>query len=353
VKAVLWPYKFADMKADWRIPMLWVVGALQRHGVEVRRHPDFKCAGLEGLPLYDHRTDNPCDIAIYNHSDDSELVGKVLKARVSWHFKPTGPTPAHTTLDALGYGPFSSIGYECPPYRDVPLEEVKRFYETQVAGWVKARATKWGDRFKFENTGPAEKDYHLVLGQCGGDSVVTRMDFGDYWLRMQQVIREILRVDTVRPVVVKLHPYTDGTAAKDTRFSDRKAQWLRALDPRVRVYTGKANIHAFIQGARDVFLANSGSGFEAMMHVRPIIAWGHPEYHWIAYDLRLLADVRYSLHLDRWWCPECEAQFLTWYYTRYCFSDAEGAERRVKELLAQVPGQPKPAEPVAVEGAPC
>ena len=142
MKAVLWPYKFRHMLDTWRRQMVWIVNALQSFGVEVKRHSDFGCCGLEELPLYDHNTDNPCDIGIYNHASQAEIIGKVLKSSAKWFMKPTVPDADHTTLDRLGYGPFSSITYTRPPFDQVTDAEVSDFFRNEVAGWMESRSTK-------------------------------------------------------------------------------------------------------------------------------------------------------------------------------------------------------------------
>ena len=171
-----------------------------------------------------------------------------------------------------------------------------------------------------------------MLGQCDGDEVVTRHDFGSYVTKLEQVVRELARVDPERDIVVKLHPYMDGEFAKDNVFSNSIKQKLSVISPKVRVYTGKSNIHNFIRNARCVLMANSGAGFEALMHHKPIIAWGFPEYHHVCYDLRHLASLMQAIKLD-WHDPKKSDQFLCWYMEKYCFYDLPSCERRVKELL--------------------
>ena len=333
MKAVLWPYQYRDMRETWHRQMCWIVAALRHHGVEVRRHADFRCRGLEDVQVYSPAADNPADICIYNHTDWSVLTGNVLRARANWFFKPTVPDEVHATLDMLGYGPYSSIGYWRPPFLRVGDEEVGRFFANEVAGWIKSRVTKWGTEKLAGMRVPEDlQDYNLVLGQCAGDTVVTKMDFGDYVSRLYAVVRELRRVDPDRQTVVKLHPWMNGRDGEETPgFAEGVATRLGALG--ARVFTGKSNVHAFIERARVVLLANSGAGFEAMMHRKPIIAWGSPEYRWIAYDLRHLCDMRRALTLD-WFKPACQDKFLCWYLAHYCFYDQESAVRRVGELLS-------------------
>jgi len=331
MKAVIWGYKFSDMRESWRKQITWMVNSLQKNGVIVRPHSNFKCKGLN-LPLYDFAKDHDADICIYNHADISCLIGDVLKVKRNWFFKPTAPDEFHTTLDELGYGPYSSITYKKPDFENVAEDEVKWFFDTKVKRWLDTKITKWGNRFKNETQEIEERDYHLVLGQCGGDEVVTRHDFGHYFTKLEQIIRELVRIDSKRWIIVKLHPYTDGKDVTTTTFSEGLKHRLEVMGPAVKVFIGKSNIHNFIKNAYCVYLANSGAGFEAMMHHKPIIAWGFPEYHWVTYDLRHLADLNEAIKL-KWFDKYKQDKFLYWYMEKYCFYNQKTADRRVKELL--------------------
>jgi len=334
MKAVLWPYRFTHMRDTWRPQTVWIVDALKKCGVTVKRHPDFGCCGLEELPVYDPETDNPADIGIYNHANQSEIIGNVLKTSANWFMKPTVPDEYHTTLDTLGYGPFSFITYNPPPLERVKQENVNTFFRKEVAHWLEKRSTKWGKQFESKDAECPHEDYHLVIGQCGGDSVVTKMDFGHYFTKLGQICAELARVDT-RPVVVKLHPYVDGKDGNTTAMTDYLKGKLEGIHTRVHVYGGRTNIHPFLDRARDVVLANSGAGFEAMMHHKPIIAWGFPEYHWVTYDLRHLCEMGFAISL-KWFDREQQDRYLYWYMRHYCFWNQPTAYRRVKELLACV-----------------
>lgn len=330
MKAVIWGYKYADFCTSWKLQLHWMINALKTSGVDVCIHSDMKVENLAHIPKYDSEKDK-CDICVYNHADISHLVGNVIPTKKNWFFKPTVPDEFHTTLDALGYGPYSSITYEKPPFEYVNKEEVKTFFKTKVKDWIGLRKTKWGEGFIGTEEDIPYNDYYLILGQCGGDSVVTRMDFGSYFTKLEQVAKELTRIDS-RQVVIKLHPWTDGEFAKDTKFSENMKGRLESIDPKIKVYLGKLNVHAFIKKARCVLLANTGAGFETMMQRKPIISWGFPEYHWITYDLRHLSDLIRAIKLD-WFDVKKQDKFLYWYTEKYCFFDQESANRRVKELL--------------------
>ena len=329
-KAILWGYKYRNMRESWKLQMQWLVKALQEESYTVIKHKDFICQGLDNLPVYDFRKDI-CDIVIYNHCDISHIIGNVIPVKKNLFFKPTVPDKYHTTLDELGYGAYSSITYDKPDFESCNINNAIAFFRMKVKRWIQNRDTKFWD-FENKETEVKENDYYLVLGQCGGDYVVTRQDFGIYFNKLEAVIRELARIGN-RKIVVKLHPYTDGVDAKDDKFSQKIASNLRKIDSKVIVYLGKTNIHNFIEKAHSVYLANSGAGFEVMMHHKPIIAWGYPEYHWITYNLRHLCDLIRAIKVEDWFDAEKQDKFLYWYMEKYCYYNLKGARRRLKEIL--------------------
>lgn len=329
-KAIIWNYKYSDMKLSWYKQMNWVVKALQDEGYEVIKTPRFKCKGLENLRIYNSQIDNPADIVIYNHTDVSVLLGNEVKAKHNWFFKPTVPDKYHTTLDELGYGAYSSITYKKPDFENCDMKEVNQFFDTKVENWINKSSSKFYN-FKSEEIEIQEKDYYLIIGQCGGDYTVTKQDFGSHFYKIELIVRELLRI-TNNKIVIKLHPYTDGEFAKDDKFSRKIAEKLCSINARISVYLGKGNIHKFIEKAKVVILSNSGAGFEVMMHSKPIIAWGFPEYRHITWELHHLCDLKRALDL-KWFNRELSDKFLYWYLTKYCFYDQQSAYKRVKELL--------------------
>jgi len=331
VKAILWPYKYKNMRKSWYLQMTWIVNALFKYGITVKKHKDFICQGLDFLPLYNYKEDKSTDICIYNHADISHLTGDILLAKTNWFFKPTVPDEYHSTLDILGYGPYSSVTYNKPNFEVVDNNDVDIFFNTKVKKWIENKSTKWGGFFENKEQVITDKGYFLVLGQVGGDEVVTRHDFGSYFLKLEAIIKELLRISN-KKIIVKLHPYTDGINARNTKFSDGLKKRLKSFSNRVAVYTGKTNIHNFIKNCECVFLSNSDSGFEAMMHKKPIISFGFPAYHWVAYDLRHLSDLIRAIKLD-WFDLNKQNKFLYWYLEKYCFYNQQTAIRRVKELL--------------------
>lgn len=333
--ALFWPYKFSSMTDKiWSKAVDRLIWALEKNNYEVLRHPNFHIHKPERLKLYDFKKHSKVDLCIYNHADISSLTKNAKKAGKNIFFKPTVPEGGYATLDPIGYGPYSSIYYERPAFDVFSKEVVQKFYETKVKKWTNNRSNKWNDFFTPEQIGVPLKDYYLIIGQCFGDEVVSRHEFGSYSVKLEQIVKELIRVDD-KNVLVKLHPYMSGKD-KNTEvdaYVISARERLEKISPRVKVYCGNLSMHDFLENAYCVVLANSGAGFEAMMYNKPIISWGNPEYHWVTYRLVHLADMVRAVKVYEWFDKFKQQQFFYWYTQHYCYYDNESCERRLKQLI--------------------
>lgn len=301
--------------------MQYIVSALLKHGFEVQQHPQF-IGNLQGAEPY--KGQRKCDIVIYNHAVLPEVSkGDVIRAGAYWFMKPSGPTPFHFTLDTLGYGPYSSISLTKPPFELVDVFDVAAFFDKSVSKWIADNTNKFGKTYELVPV--AEDNFYLLVGQTLRDYTTRSMYFGSYVEALERIAEYLIAVDKL-PVVVKLHPRME----EDGRV--KLLQRFRAISPRISVYSGSQSIHSFLPKCRAVLLCNSTAGFEAMMHKKPIISFGHPEYHWIAYDLRALCDLDRAINLS-WYNEQATCKYLYWYMTKYNCHDEQSTSTRVKELL--------------------
>jgi len=343
--AIFWPFRYSvhttsehlgNLDYSWEPRFMWVAQALLSEGFEVLQHKDFICNLGEGVNAYEPPFEKKADVIIYNHCESSEIEGRILDSKRTWFFKPTVPDAHQTTLDDLGYGSYSSITYEKPDFELSEKEKVDYFFETRVSEWIKSNGTKWGTQYAPKEI--EANDYILVLGQCGGDAVLTRQDFGSYFQKLDLIVRNILR-SSDRDIIVKLHPWMNGRDWKEGD-ADHKAETVKDLEnlsERVKVFGDFSSIHSFAEKCHCAFVGNSGAGFEVMMHNKPLISFCQPEYHWVTYDLRKSCDVRMSLQINDWFDEELSRKFLYWYMEEYCFYDQKTARLQVKRLLQKPP----------------
>ena len=338
MRALLWNHRFTKISItpEWNEPYHWMTKALRGEGWEVLRHPDLRL-GFNAAPSDDLTA---ADLVIYSHTTARHVRGF---DGPQWFVKSTGPTRYHTTLDPLGYGPYSSITYEKPPFMSVSDDAVRQVFEEDRCRWVSEGESKWGEGLFSPFTLPFDGDYILVLAQTLGDDTVTGMWFGDYLSSLMSVVRALTLTSTL-PIVVKIHPWTDSFAgftkgqpipSASDKVTRQVSQALSDISPSVYCISGMASVHSVIPGAKAVVCCNSGAGLEALLHKKPVITWGYPEYHWVTYDLRHLCDLERALNLD-WFDEEAVGKFATWYVKDYCFSDYPSAVRRVRLLLSQI-----------------
>lgn len=335
-KILLYPYKYNVILNDWDFRYRWISDALKEKGYEVFIHDDLDI-DLDCDRISKEKSKEISFTAcIFNHCDLAEVKTFPQKRENDFFLKPTTPDSSQTTLDELGYGSYSSITYEKPDHEIIPSDIVDNFFCTKVKSWITQNQSKWGQHH-FETRGNLEiENYLLVLGQCGGDSVVNRQDFGGYFEKLKKICKELSLIQNDH-IIVKLHPYTNGKGSKRGQFDRDIASSLKieleSYSKKIRVDTGFRSIHDYLPNAKCVILGNSGAGFEAMMYSKPIISFCFPEYHWVTYDLRKTCDLHRAIETKSWFDPDLSDKFLYWYMVEYCFYDKESARRRLDNLL--------------------
>jgi hypothetical protein len=280
-------------------------------------------------------------LALFTHTTAAHIVG--LPNTPMWFLKSTPPDEKSFSLDPLGYGPYSSIAYHWAP-SDIPAHLIQEFYDGWVSVWKARRTTKWGE-LEFDPTPKLpDEPYFLVLGQTLCDATVTEMWFGNYAAALVSMVTALSAV-TTSPIVVKLHPYTDGFAGYDAKCRPIPVKSRahttavidairrRCPDNRVSIISGVVGLDEVLERSKCVALCNSGAGIEAMLYRKPIISWGRPEYHWATFDLRHLCDLRRAVNIESWFDPNLSDLYAYWYVMRYCIRDQPSALQRVAELL--------------------
>lgn len=332
--AVLWNHRYTSTIhcPEWDRPVIWLVSALRSFGWNVAAHPEFKCS--IDLPTCHDIT--AADLVIYTHSHLGEVRG--FNGR-QWFLKSTGPSQFHTTLDELGFGPYSSPSYEVPNLDEISPHDVRAYFATKVPEWIRSRTSKWGDGL-FGEPKLTDQQFPLVLAQSLGDETVTSMYFGNYWSSLMGIVAALAKLES--KVVVKLHPWTDGHGGFredgkphppiSRRISKELKQQLLEIGPNIEVWYGMTSVHAFLERCKYVVTCNSTAGIEALLHKRPVISWGLPEYHCVTYDLRHLCDMPRAIKLD-WFDEERVGKFVYWYTEQYAAYDLRSMERRVSQLL--------------------
>jgi len=175
--------------------------------------------------------------------------------------------------------------------------------------------------------------YFLLPLQRQGDSVITD----------HSPISVVAMLDAVsdwaerrrRRVAVKLHP-----------FSHDDPGVIEAVERRTRssscVSLVRGNIHALLAAAHGVFVINSSSGFEALLHARPVATFGDCDYARVTF-----AATAATIDDAAAWCDAYgprqrarTAQFVDWYLSRHGYyvgdDDLAATGERLRGYLAAV-----------------
>jgi len=130
-----------------------------------------------------------------------------------------------------------------------------------------------------------------------------------------------------RQLVFKLHPYDDerGTARA-------VEHWTRYPN----IHSRQDNIHSLIDGAELVCTINSGSGFESLIHGKPVVTFGDCDYHWVTFrGRRDNLDEAYS-YASEYSTARQQAAFVWVYYylSEHVFDVRTGELTAVRSRLS-------------------
>jgi hypothetical protein len=106
------------------------------------------------------------------------------------------------------------------------------------------------------------------------------------------------------------------------------------------IHKVEGNIHALIKNSLGIFVINSGTGFESLIHGRPVCTFGTCDYSCVTFN----ADVRRfddALEFIRSYSDENRRlgyQFVHWYHKKYAYDvrDKDECKRRLIEYLRRV-----------------
>ena len=135
---------------------------------------------------------------------------------------------------------------------------------------------------------------------------------------------------TQNHVAFKMHPFNKGD--RDLHEAVDSA----CLSPYVHKVEG--NIHELIKRSSGLFVINSGTGFEGLVHGRPVATFGHCDYRRVTHnaDLRRLDEARnflFSYSEDQ---RRLAWQFVYWYIHRHAYRlKSEGVRDRLMGYLKE------------------
>jgi hypothetical protein len=116
-------------------------------------------------------------------------------------------------------------------------------------------------------------------------------------------------------LVIKRHPLCREQKMAET------IERLAAENPYVRQTT--ASVHRVLERCDSVLVANSGVGFEALLHERPVYSFGASEYESATATLQRLDDIERAFSDQHQVDSRYRDQFVSWFLKDYCFSSLD------------------------------
>ncbi|WP_417811583.1 hypothetical protein [Thalassospira alkalitolerans] len=170
------------------------------------------------------------------------------------------------TLDHEGWGPLQASLSDLE-------DEIAKVDRVVAAAYCRDLSKMWLDSgvSKFSQPRPgkiaAPKGYLFVPMQLNPDDAIQcHSDVG-----VLDFLNKVAKwaVNRGVPIVLKAHPYEDDPAVLAA---------IESWTSRPNVYEAKENVHSLIEQSAGVITINSGCGFEALVHGKPVVTFGRSDY---------------------------------------------------------------------------
>jgi len=162
--------------------------------------------------------------------------------------------------------------------------------------------------------------------------------FCDY--AFDEVLAAVVAWGERRQVVINLkgHP-ANPKLMKEYLARYPETRWLRWRDE---------NVHDLVRDCDATFVVNSGVGFEALLHGKPVVMFGRAEYDCVAIQGRIDdidAAWQACLGSDPDELAKRYARFFDWFADDYAIdmSRADARDRRLRQLAGEIASMLRPA----------
>lgn len=163
--------------------------------------------------------------------------------------------PDYFTVDSNGWGAFLSY---------LPFTEAT--FNPELWHWLKSRIKNNVSKFDQPKKKWKKKDYWLFVCQIPHDQVILQSSKVGVLEALEKTIA--LAKDRGKELIVKGHPVNPGSMFDMIDLCRRENI----------EYVDDISIHDALKNSEAVFMVNSGVGFEAMVHEKPIVIFGNSEY---------------------------------------------------------------------------
>ena len=245
-----------------------------------------------------------------------------------WRLKESYVAPYYY-FDRTGYSGWAQIAND--PELAQAMDGVPQAEADAFVAALRDRLTRHNDsKYRQGSEAAPEPGYVFFPLQMADDSVARLSRVGLFSL-LAALTREAKR-SGVR-LVVKRHPLCRSQAMSELLRS-------AAQDG---VVVSNASVHALIGGARAVVTVNSGVGFEALIHGKPVFTAGHCDYQAVTQPLHSESQVAQCLGSVPWDTARAH-RFVAFYLNHYCVdaSNVEALKQRIAQAVKEAETSSRP-----------
>lgn len=219
-------------------------------------------------------------------------------------------------LDDTGYSGWSSIRKTKLP-KDIDPDAAEAFWEGLNQRYIMTGATKY-DGLPHERASELPESYIAIFLQVANDAVLKFANFDT-----EAMVNGVIAAAEGQPVVIKRHPACNSFQTHGI------LHYAKARNSNVTEATHP--VHEVIANATKVVCVNSGTGFEALMQLKPVFNCGQSDYGHVSRLVKQPEDFAEAF-AERPASPEQIKKFLYWYLSMNMFNaDDPGFTARLQK----------------------
>lgn len=272
------------------------------------------------------------DISLSVYENAREFHNDVADEEITYHTKnkdsvnvKIGYLPDHFYIDRSGFSGWSTLanGNWTPLYSD---EKANERFNVISDHYINNNISKYKQNDSTQGK-KLESGYVSIFTQIPTDIVSHFMPVRwDVFLK--SLVEEILKANPLEKIVIKRHPRCSDKRMSRTIYDiqNRYGKNVKMTD---------ASIHQCISQSRAVFVGNSGVGFEALLHLKPVFSFAHSDYHHATINTTLDNVGNYENQIDAF--DEAFRQkirhFVTYYLDSYMATyEPDRIARRLNDI---------------------
>jgi hypothetical protein len=191
-----------------------------------------------------------------------------------------GYLPNMITLDKKGYSGWSSLCDEntSKKYKNISKNKASVFFNKLSKKYIQNNNSKYHQPNNVDFEFP--KNFIFFPLQTLSDSVM-KLSYFKPVILLKKIVK-ILNEQNI-PLVIKQHPKCTNTELSELLFHYEK-------NKKIILFNG--SIHDAISKASTIYTINSGVGFEALLHLKPVITFGKSDYMNVTKNTQNLENIK-------------------------------------------------------------